>query len=572
MLAMWFLIFYATAMATVVAANGNKMESRSSASADRPAHARELPNIQWVRDGVVLASASELKVSRTGENIKTGSVDLTAGRRWARFAWQAGEEYEFTIAGRAVRLRAPQAPTPIALHTVALEDVGQAAAAGSAPDAVVRFSPDGRQLAIGSFGGWLRIVDAHNGTLLHRRRIVEGMVKQLAWSPDGSRLYVGEQSPDARLLAISVETDTSGTIALRDAWSLRLADQLHTSRPPAEDRYGIYTLPAVYDLHVVEDGRLYVAGVHSWREGGEPRKRCVVYCINADGTTRWRFPAEDAWSNSVTHLAVDPRGTKVIFLPGPIRGESDNLQLPANTVYQLDAATGRVAARLEIAPLRPHFTHVESWDSVSLSDDAATAVVGLADGRAFLLSSTERALDVVHQFDLGTPLVVGQIPVAAACSYARIFGNQVYLQTQNSHIPFGNPAAAHRAPSLHRGANTLTVADLSGKTQWKYRGPYALGGVWSNHRPASYAPGRLVATCRPLPEQTAPAAFGLLLFDLGRAGGGRDRLVYHYPTAGPVGFAADVSADGRLIAVVEVPAPTPDGESLYGTYQVHVVH
>ena len=82
----------------------------------------------------------------------------------------------------------------------------------------------------------------------------------------------------------------------------------------------------------------------------------------------------------------------------------------------------------------------------------------------------------------------------------------------------------------------------------------------------------LVTACRELPGAAEPGQFGFLLFDLTKDGGGSDKLVYHYPTVGPVLFHADISPDGQLVAVVEAPALVPAGQELYGTYQVHVVH
>ena len=165
------------------------------------------------------------------------------------------------------------------------------------------------------------------------------------------------------------------------------------------------------------------------------------------------------------------------------------------------------------------------------------------------------------------PRIVGDLPIAAACSYTRFCGPWLVMQTQNTHIPFGNPQAANQAPSPHPGANRLTVADREGNELWNYRGPFAISGAWSD------AAGRwLLVNCREQPGTAETGQFGCLLFDTERAGGGADKLVYYYATTGPVTSSADISPDGRLIAVVEVPAPTADGRDLFGKHQVHIVH
>jgi hypothetical protein len=523
---------------------------------------------RFVRAGIVVDEAGAVKLLHT-QTSTTETIQLDAGRRLVRFDWSPEHDYVVIVGNNRYALRAPLAPAPYLVRTIDLEDVSQAAAAGVSPDSIVRFAPDSRRLAIGTFGGWLRVVDCYTGEVLHRRRVAEGMVKSLAWSPNGRFLYVGEQSPDANLYALDIRS------AVRDAkwpiaWTARLADQIETSRPPAGDRYGIYTLPAVFDLKAADDGRLFAAGVHSWPGEEGQRNRSALSCFGPDGKLLWRFPETWALPLTLMHFAVDPGGRRLVFLASQSQAPANDQPLRTDTLYQLDARTGRPAGQHRIAPFAPHFTRVESWDSVSVADDAARVAIGLGDGRGFILESTDEALRPVAELPLGTPIVVGGIPIAAGASYTRSIGGRFLFQTQNTHIPFGSAQAANQAPSVHRGANTLTVTDRDGKTLWRYRGPYGLSGnVGGRGRE-----GRrwLVVPCRELPGSPEPGQFGFLLFDLEASGGGSERLVYHYPTAGPVIFHADLSPDGRLVAVVEVPAPTLDGLELYGTHRVHVVH
>ncbi len=168
-------------------------------------------------------------------------------------------------------------------------------------------------------------------------------------------------------------------------------------------------------------------------------------------------------------------------------------------------------------------------------------------------------------------MLVGNTPIVAAASYARFQGNMLCLQTQNTHIPFGNSQAANRPPIAHRGANTLTVCDADGEQLWLYRGPFSLSGSWADRRGLA-DPRWLIVACREEPGSAEPGNFGLLAFDLRVQTSGTDRLVYYYATEGPAMFSADISRDGHYIAVAETPTPTPDGRELYGTYQVHVIH
>lgn len=531
---------------------------------------------EFTRAGVFVESPSawifEPAGPPTSEPISRIATDPLGTRHFLPFDWTPGRTYVMQPTDSRLQWKgtAPLKPAPKRIATIPLEDVSQMALSGSPPDSIVKFAPDSRRLAIGTLSGRLRIVDAFTGQILHQQRIAEGQIKQLTWSPDGEQLYVGEQSPDAYLFALATGTlDEPGDYGR--LWQVRLADELGTSRPPADDRFGIYSLPAVHDLHVADDGRLFVAGLHSWFVGNEHRHQAAIYAIGADGKPIWRFPSAAPLALSITHIAIDREGSRLVFLTNR-PGKVQEPRVEIDTIYQLDARDGTPSGSVTVEPLRPHFQRIEAWDSVALSADAQHAAVGLADGRGLLFSSSRSGLELTHTFPLGTPLLVGEIPITAACSYTRFFGGQLFLQTQNTHIPFGSALAAHQAPSAHRGGNTLTVYNTSGQVDWRYRGPYSLSGQWSDRSLPDGSGRWLLVTCREVPGAAEPGQFGCLLFDLQAPGGGREKLVYHYPTEGPVIFHADISPDGRLIAVTETPYPTSDGRTLYGNHQVHVVH
>lgn len=535
----------------------------------------------------MLDGAEQLRAGETA--ISAATTRINTARRLCWHEWSRGEAFEIARNGVTTSLIAPQAPTPYLVRRVSLEDVSDAAISGVTPDSVVRFAPDSRRLAIGTFHGALVVIDAYTGETLFEHRVSEGMVKSLAWSADARWLYAGEQSPDAFLLAIDmgVQQDSStsdaaaaGSTESRTiassysiAWRKRLAERVETSRPVVGDRYAIYTLPAVHDLRVADDGRVFAAATHNWLREGELTNRSVIACYSADGSEQWSLPPEGAWGLTIAHLDCDSAGKLLVCLPNQTQSSAAPSQplftnnIEPGTFYLIDARRGAVLAAQPLEPLAPHFARVEAWDSVAISDDGRRAAAGLVDGRVVLCETADERLRLLRTFELGTPRIVGDLPIAAACSYTRFCGPWLVMQTQNTHIPFGNPQAANQAPSPHPGANRLTISDGDGNELWNYRGPFALSGAWSD------ASGRwLLVNCRELAGADEPAQFGFLLIDTERAGGGSDKLVYYYATTGPVTSCADISPDGRLIAVVEVPAPTADGRDLFGKHQVHIVH
>ena len=546
---------------------------------------------RFVRDAIALDGAEQL---RSGQNeVSAAATKIDASRLLCWHSWSPGEAYEFVSNGVTRSLLAPQLPTPYLVRRVPLEEVADAAIAGVTPDSVVRFAPDSRRLAIGTFHGALLVINAYTGETLFQHRISAGMVKSLAWSADGRWLYAGEQSPDAFLLGIDTGVQREDADVAIDAvavavdenrssppvshysiaWRQRLAERVETSRPAAGDRYAIYTLPAVHDLRVADDGRVFAAATHNWLRDGELTNRSVIACYSADGSELWSLPPEGAWGLTIAHFDCDRAGQRLVCLPNRTQSTAAPAQplftnnLEPGTFYLIDARRGAVLAAQPLEPLAPHFARVEAWDSVAICDDGTRAAAGLVDGRVVLCETASDRLTLLRTFELGTPRIVGDLPIAAACSYTRFCGPWLVMQTQNTHIPFGNPQAANQAPSPHPGANRLTVADREGNELWNYRGPFAISGAWSD------AAGRwLLVNCREQPGTAETGQFGCLLFDTERAGGGADKLVYYYATTGPVTSSADISPDGRLIAVVEVPAPTADGRDLFGKHQVHIVH
>jgi hypothetical protein len=317
---------------------------------------------------IVIEGDEQLRAA--GIEVVAPSTSIDATRRLYWHDWSPGETYEIVANGVATPLIAPQVPTPYAVRRVLLEDVAEAAISGVTPDSVVRFAPDSRRLAIGTFHGALLVIDAYSGATLFEHRVSEGMVKSLAWSPDGRWLYAGEQSPDAFLLGIDTgEQSSSHVVKTADedltsssrpsrysiAWRQRLAERVETSRPAAGDRYAIYTLPAVHDLRVADDGRVFAASTHNWSRDGELTNRSVITCYSADGNQLWSLPPQDAWGLTIAHIDCDRAGKRLVCLPNRTQSTAAPAQplftnnIEPGTFYLIDA---RQSATMAPGPRR----------------------------------------------------------------------------------------------------------------------------------------------------------------------------------------------------------------------------
>lgn len=495
-------------------------------------------SLRFVRGGVLTAAAAAPEGVRYGE--------------WAftETAWRPGDTV--TVAGAADV--APLRAECVAYGGADLGDVARMIAAGApAPDTDLAFSPDGSALAVGSFRGEVLVLDAHSGEVRARRTLGEGMVRRVAWAPDGGVLYVGEQSPDAMLRALD-------PVTLADRWTVALAERVGRSTLPAgEDLYGIYSLPGVYGLDVLPDGDVLVSVAHGWTDGdGERRNRSQLLRHAPDGTVRAAWPAEPA-DVVLLHPAVDVAGgvvavpvTRSASGPAPEGFPVGGLQLLA-----LDGLTPRGA--VVVPPLGPWFTSTYLWQAQDLDVARDTVLLGLGDGRVVFagLDGTLR-----HTVAAGSPVLAGEVPIAASVGHGLLHAGEALYLTSGTNIPWGAAAPDLRPPSAHPAENTLSAVGLDGAERWRFHGAWDVQGM-------TLGPdGRtLVVGAGERQADTRRDLYGALLLDVGGpARSGEERLLTTCATEGPVFFRQALSPDGAL-AVAEVPYATGDG-GVAGAYRV----
>ena len=526
------------------------------------------PDAFFVRGGLMLQNLAPEKVTlslqgsivwRPGDS----RLVVSANRSILFFAWKPGEKYQLRGNGLAIALGAPQKPSPALISKVELESMRpHGGSMGTSPDTELSFSPDGTRLAIGSFHGYLRIARTISGEVLFTRKIAEGAVKRLAWGKVHGRevVYLGEQSPDCFLYCLDASDG-------RELWRRRLADQVGEGRLTSDNRHAIYNLPGVYYLRALPDGDLILVATNGRFRGERFVHDCRLYRLGGDsGEIRWMWPGKRNFPHGVTWVGASQKGGTLAFVSFNTFGRREiDPVFKDGTVYCIDGDSGRVRWDYTVEPLKPYYNRVGSWQGVSVSPDGRHVALGLNDGRAMLFdaSTGER----LWTRGLGAPVMVGDMPVAAPISYAAMSDDRIYFATPGTTIPSGAGSPRNRRPPPHPFANHLFALDLGGKTLWQYASRGVGQGIFLS------ADGKLAATASSQGQGLENVEhYGISLFAALKPGGVSAKFLYRYLTEGPVFFQAAISPDGRFIALTESGYSPDEGRTVYGDYQVHVIH
>ena len=198
-------------------------------------------------------SAEEIFPSWIGDQRALATYDWKPQTHYhIAFPWTDGSLFEISTT-------APLKPLPYRIRTVELEDSLSLLANLQRPakPTTITFSPDGEQLAIGTDAGHLAIINPLTGDRIWKTRISEGYAKHAAFSSDGKRFYIGEQSADGFIYAYDLSA-TKPTLL----WKYRMADDIDTSAPQnPDDVYAWVQYPGPYRISTTEGGDLLVAEI-----------------------------------------------------------------------------------------------------------------------------------------------------------------------------------------------------------------------------------------------------------------------------------------------------------------------
>ncbi len=463
---------------------------------------------------------------------------IVRGGQFTARQWAPGDVVDGMVAPRVAEC--------VPLFSVGLGDASShVRAGGEAPDTAIVFSPDERWLAIGTFDGLLLVVDAWTGALRGRAQWSEALIKRVAWSPDGSVLWIGEQSPDGFVYALR-------SADLAELGRFRLADELGGGEPPESgDLYARYALPGVYGLVADAEGA-FVVGAHGWTDAaGIRHNRSRVWRLalgeGVGVTGAWppEGPADAVFSGLA--LAAD-------VLAVPVRRSAAGPApeaIPVDGVALLDRALAP-RATVSLSPLLPWFTSVFVGDGVAVSE--STVWLGLGDGR--VVAADRSTGEVQHTLPIGVPEPGMSLPLAATVGWVATSGSGAVAVTTRTVIPYGAASPELRPPRLHPAENAVVALAADGEERWRASFPHNLQGLVTSDRWVVVGAGGREADDR-------RDLFGALVLHPETG-----TLAAICPTPSPVFFRPAMSSDGR-IALAEVPFRAAGGVA--GEWRVTVM-
>jgi len=186
------------------------------------------------------------------------------------------------------------------------------------------------------------------------------------------------------------------------------------------------------------------------------------------------------------------------------------------------------------------------------------------DGRGAIFDLAGGTLKLTKALDLATPVEVTGVPIYAGAGWAAGSGQQLYILTDGRLVA---PSAGGKGKTVradHFNANTLFVFDGgSGKLLWQWK-------LTTTAQSVAVGKNVLAAATQQSYSSDDPMDYGLTVFDPSAQGAPVEKMLFRYPTAGPI-VALAVSGDGRTLAAVEAPVRLADDMTVVGKYRLHIL-
>ncbi|RKU24634.1 hypothetical protein C6497_17615 [Candidatus Poribacteria bacterium] len=524
-------------------------------------------NLVWVRSGIVLESETKYSFETNvrievgqDDNLKAvNSIKLDDKRILVQSTWQAGKAYVIRVGENTITATSPLKPQPYLIRTIALdgllsllENLRQPAK----PTAIAfGSSMENLKMAIATDRGHIAILSAITGETIWKTRISEGYVRQITFCADDSLLYVGEQATDGFVYCYELASDPP---KLR--WKYRTADEIETSTPNDPDSvYAWVSYPGQSCMKSLPNGDLLVSGVHSWTSEEKAEKRSILYRFDSQtGQVKWKYPSEGPIEKIYRWFDVSEDG-KTLALLTDDSGNGNGML----SVFDVDTGTEKWST--EIEPLTPYFKGVTFWRGVSISPNGKFINVTTDDGRAFIFDVDKS--EPIWKEELASPLKVSGVPIIATTGTIGSTDSYALFVTGDSYIPYHLQKGAERPSTMHPNGMTLFAFSWRGEKKWQWKLENMPQGLRIDEKSRYAVLGVSKRSKNPM-----ESLHGVSVFDLNVEGNGLSKYLFTYRTEGQLPYdTLAISADGMVIAIVEMPISLPD-DTLLGKNQVHLLY
>ncbi len=518
-----------------------------------------IDSVVFSRAGALLTLKSEVEISEVrvysnNEQIASQEIEKTEDNVFVSFDWNPEAQYRFEVitgsgASSEIEVYAPGKPSLKEEYSIELEDVTPSDIEKTSTNikGVTKFSPDSKYLAIGTHGGSLKLIELATGEEIWEKQLVEGVsdarIADIEFSEDGTRLIVGEESPDAFLYCF----DVNGT----EIWKFGAGTELGSD---------LKYMPAMKKINLDSKGNIYVAASRACGYIGEKYKYLArIYSFDSEGNMRWKFPESELMDSGVTWIDATSDGKYAVFGTTSFT-EADKWK--DGTVHVLNGNTGQEHWSYHIQPVEPFFDYTTIYYSTQITPDGEKLITMTGDGRAFLFNNSRiietGTPEIAWQQNISTPIVVSGVPIYGSANYAYIVNDTLIFSIGSTFSKDKNKDA----PFEHPSGNSLFAYDYDGNLLWKWRLDGYAGECAINDRYLVIPIAQNLVT-------EDRSVHGVYVFDVSKSGGANSRLVQTYNTEG-ITVAADISSDGRYIAALEAPARLEDGTVL-GGYKIHIL-
>ena len=537
-------------------------------------------NITWVRTGTVIETVDkDVNPKINVATVANGAVhalaesptsqQLDEKRVLLQFTWQPNRSYQFRSGDSVTTATSPLKPEPYLIRTVELdgllslmENLRQPAK----PTALALGHGNAPKLAISTDSGHLAVLQPLTGDIHWKTRISEGYVRRMAFSPDNTLLYIGEQAADGFIYCYDLTIDKP---TLR--WKYRTADDIGTSTPSNPDSvYAWVSYPGQSHMQTLANGDLLVASVHSWTENNTPLKKSQLYRFDSEtGKVIWKWPHDGAVSRIVRWFDVSADGKTLALITDAghnLQGNTaDKSDVGNGKLVVLNAEDGAAKWHVDIEPLREYFSQVTFWRGVSISPDGKFINLTTDDGRGFIFDVNKS--EPIWQENLTTPLEVSGIPIVATSGTIGATDAAALFVTGDTFIPYHLRKGAQKPAAAHPNGMTLFAYSWGGEKIWQWKLENMPQGLRIDTMDR-YA----VLSVSKRAQDPNESLHGVSVFDLTVEGNGLAKYLYTYRTEGQLPYdTLAISADGTLITLVEVPITMPD-ETIRGKNRVHVLY